>query len=28
LALKGGLKGYELRSRQWCTSGDSQVPKP
>jgi hypothetical protein len=28
LALKGGLEGYELRSRQWCSSGDSQAPKP
>ncbi len=27
LALKGGLEGYP-RSRQWCTSGDSQAPKP
>ncbi|MGO9862550.1 MAG: hypothetical protein ACLPLR_02965 [Terriglobales bacterium] len=28
MAMKGGLEGYELRSRQWCTSGDSQAPKP
>ena len=28
LALKGGLEGYELRSRQWCSSGDPQAPKP
>jgi hypothetical protein len=28
LALNGGLEGYELRSRQWCSSGVSPAPKP
>ena len=28
LALKGGLKGYELRSREWCTGGSPQTPRP
>jgi len=26
LAVKGGLKGYELRSREWCSGVSPQVP--
>jgi hypothetical protein len=28
LALKGGLKGYELRSREWCSGDNPQARKP
>jgi hypothetical protein len=27
-ALKGGLKGYELRSREWCSGESPQAAKP
>jgi hypothetical protein len=27
-ALKGGLKGYELRSREWCSGENPQAAKP
>ena len=28
MAMNGGLKGYELRSREWCSGTNSQAPKP
>ena len=28
LAMKGGLKGSELRSREWCSGGTPQAPSP
>lgn len=28
LALKGELKGYELRGREWCSGVSPQVPSP
>jgi hypothetical protein len=27
-ALKGGLKGYEIRSREWCPSENPQAARP
>jgi hypothetical protein len=27
-ALKGGLKGYEIRSREWCSGESPQAEKP
>ena len=28
MAMNGGLKGYELRSREWCSGEKPQAPKP
>ena len=28
MAINGGLKGYELRSREWCSGTNPQAPKP
>jgi len=28
MAMNGGLKGYELRSREWCSGANPQAPKP
>lgn len=28
MAMNGGLNGYELRSREWCSGANPQTPKP
>jgi hypothetical protein len=28
MAMNGGLKGYELRSREWCSGGNPRAAKP
>jgi hypothetical protein len=28
MAMNGGLKGYELRSREWCSGENPQAAKP